>query len=157
MPCTVEVQIDPSLIGRVDAGWIAGVVREALSQEETPGADSELTIVITDDESIQALNRRYRGVDSPTDVLSFGGEAEGFVEAPGRPLYWGDVVISYPRAEAQATEQGHSIDQELALLVIHGVLHLLGYDHGDSDEEAIMWACQGRILSRVTEGLAPPR
>jgi probable rRNA maturation factor len=158
-----EVQTDASFAAHVDPRRVQEVVREVLTQEgkstcpplprrgttdvrRGAGDTGELTVVITDDERVRDLNRRFRGVDSPTDVLAFGGGAEGFVEAPGETTYLGDVIISYPRVLAQAQEQGQSSDRELALLVIHGVLHLLGYDHATPEDEAIMWARQEAIL-----------
>jgi len=151
MAFLVEVQVDPPFAAHVDPARVQKTVREVLVQEgklacPVPG---ELTVVITDDERVRELNRRYRGVDLPTDVLAFGEAAEGFVEAPGAIPYLGDVVISYPRVRTQAEEQDHSPDRELALLVIHGVLHLLGYDHTTPEGEAIMWARQEAIVRRV--------
>jgi len=149
MAFLIEVQVARPFTAHVDAQQVQEVVREVLVQEGLSG-EGELTVVITDDDRVRELNRRYRGVDSPTDVLAFGGAAEGFVEAPGAIPYLGDVVISYPHVRAQAEEQGHSPDRELALLVIHGVLHLLGYDHTTPEEEAIMWARQEAILKQVS-------
>lgn len=148
MACTVEVQVDPSFTTQVDPAQVRRAVHEVLVQEGRMGK-GEVTVVVTNDERVRELNRRYRGVDSPTDVLAFGGVAEGFVEAPELPPYLGDVIISYPRVQAQAEEQGHSPDEELALLVIHGVLHLLGYDHESSEEKAVMWARQKEILRHL--------
>ena len=152
MTLTVEVQLAPPFIGHVDTKQVQEVVREVLVQErklEGTTSAAELTVVITDDERVRELNDRYRGVNSPTDVLAFGGAAERFVEAPGAIPYLGDVVISYPRVRAQAEKQGHSPDRELALLAIHGVLHLLGYNHATPEGEAIMWARQEAILRQV--------
>jgi probable rRNA maturation factor len=146
MAFLVEVQVDPPFVAHVDPAQVQKAVREVLVQEGRVG-EGELTVVITGDERIQELNHRYRGVNVPTDVLAFGEAAEGFVEAPDVPLYLGDVVISYPRVQAQAEEQGHSPDRELVLLVIHGVLHLLGYDHTNPEERTIMWARQEAILA----------
>jgi probable rRNA maturation factor len=109
--------------------------------------DVEVAIVITDDDSLQELNRRFRGIDAPTDVLAFPNEARGpFVSAPGLPRYLGDIAISYPRAAEQASQAGHSAQAELQLLVVHGVLHLLGYDDQQESERARMWAAQESIL-----------
>jgi probable rRNA maturation factor len=118
---------------------------------ENVESDAELTIAITDDDEIRALNRRHRGVDAPTDVLSFAETATGapFIAAPGEPVYQGDVVISFPRAEAQARVGGHPVADELTLLVIHGVLHLLGHDHAKAREKRKMWAAQGKILREL--------
>jgi len=148
MSLRVEVWVDEPFAAHVVARRVREVVREVLVQEGEPEG-GELTVVITDEEKLRELNRRYRGVDLPTDVLAFGGTPEGFVEAPDAAPYLGDVVISYPHVRAQAQEEGHSPDKELALLVIHGVLHLLGYDHAAQEEKAIMWARQEAILSRV--------
>ena len=105
--------------------------------------------MITDDERGRKVNSRYRGVDLPTDVLTFGDVADAFVGAPGAPLYLGDVVISYPHVQAQAEKQGHSPDRELPLLVIHGVLHLFSCDHATPEGKAIIWARQEAILRQV--------
>lgn len=148
MSLTVEVRVDEPFAAHVVARQLEEMAREALLQEGEPER-GELTVLITDEEKVRELNRRYRGVDSPTDVLAFGGTPEGFVEAPDAAPYLGDVVISYPRARAQAKEHGHSPDRELALLIIHGVLHLLGYDHEAQEEKAIMWARQEAILNQL--------
>ena len=113
-------------------------------------SEAELTLVITDDEAVRALNRDYRGVDAPTDVLSFGGQTPEFVTSPDAGDYVGDVVVSYPRAEAQAV--GHSVQAELTLLVVHGVLHLLSHDHAEPDESEAMWRRQAAMLEQL--GLA---
>jgi probable rRNA maturation factor len=106
----------------------------------------DLTVVLTDDDQIQALNRQFRGVDAPTDVLAFpGGEQDPDTDA----LYVGDVVISSTRANQQAETGGHSLEAEMQLLVVHGVLHLLGYDHASEEERTAMWAAQAQILSEI--------
>jgi len=145
---TTHVQIGESFASYVDESWLRAAVQAGLDAENHPQA--ELTVVIAEDETLQELNRTFRGVDAPTDVLSFGGEAPGFVAAPDAADYLGDVVISYPRAQAQAI--GHSVDAELALLVIHGVLHLLGHDHLDPDAKEAMWRQQAAALAMM--GLA---
>ena len=107
----------------------------------------ELVVLVTDDETVRKLNQRHRGVDAPTDVLAFPNVARGpFVDAPGLPRYLGDVVVSFPRARAQATETGGDICGELQLLVVHGILHLLGYDHQTEAGRASMWRAQQMVL-----------
>lgn len=120
------------------------------------GVSGEATLVVTDDEGIQGLNRDYVGKDAPTDVLSFPAQEEAspdasgqFVDAPEAEGYLGDVILSYPRAVAQAREQDHSVEEELDLLIVHGMLHLLGYDHATEAEKAIMWAKQEEITGRL--------
>ena len=137
----ITIQVAPRFRAKVDEGSLGRVAIEVLSQEEVKG-ETELSLIITDDETIRELNHRFRGVDAPTDVLAFDAEAEEhFVIAPESPPYLGDVVISYQRALAQAEELGHAVAEELKLLVIHGILHLLGYDH---QEEAAAWKMRER-------------
>ena len=103
----------------------------------------ELSIVITGDDEVQSLNQQYLGVDAPTDVLSFPANE---VDPDTKNLYLGDIIISYPRAQAQAHARGGSDFSELQLLVVHGVLHLFGYDHADEDQKAQMWSFQIQVL-----------
>jgi probable rRNA maturation factor len=118
---------------------------------------SELTVVVTDDESLRDLNFRHRGIDAPTDVLAFSNENQGpFVGAPGLPRYLGDIVISFQRAEAQAAHAGHAVQAELQLLVVHGVLHLLGYDDVAEEQRARMWEAQAAILTALGVDLQLP-
>lgn len=147
---TIEIQIDGVFKALVTPDWLCSVVRATLRAERSdePG----VTVVVTDDQTLQELNRTYRGVDRPTDVLAFGGDTPGFVNAPEAGNYLGDVIISCPRAQAQAEAAGHPLEAELALLVIHGVLHLLGYDHADPSEKAAMWERQSEVLADL--GLA---
>jgi probable rRNA maturation factor len=108
-----------------------------------------MAIVVTDDEGIRSLNRDFLGQDTSTDVLSFAAQEDGgaFVPAPEAGGYLGDVIVSLPRAAEQADREGHSLEHELKLLIIHGILHLLGYDHAEKEEKALMWARQETILS----------
>jgi probable rRNA maturation factor len=106
-----------------------------------------LTVLVTGDATLRELNRRHRGVDAPTDVLAFTNEAQGpFVDPPGLPRYLGDVIISFPWAECQAAEAGNDLLAELQLLVVHGVLHLLGYEDQTEPERARMWQAQQAVL-----------
>jgi probable rRNA maturation factor len=103
----------------------------------------DLTIVLVDDEQIQGLNRDFLGHDAPTDVLSFPAD-EPDPETGRR--YLGDVVISFVRAAEQASERGHTVEAEMQLLAVHGVLHLLGHDHAEAEEKERMWAVQSEVL-----------
>lgn len=96
--------------------------------------DAELSVLITDDEEIRRLNRQYRSVDRPTDVLSFS-QLEG-EESLKEGNILGDVVISWDRAESQSREYGHHVQEELERLLVHGMLHLFGYDHEAEDGNA---------------------
>ncbi len=146
----IVVLIPPPFAGKVEPSFLRKAARAALDVAGFPGP-GEMAVVLTDDAEIQALNRQYRGVDAPTDVLAFAESepTDPFVTSPEGESYLGEVFISLPRAEEQAEEVGHSVEEELALLVAHGTLHLLGYDHETEEEEAEMWALQERALERM--------
>jgi len=118
-------------------------------EHEAQSLDSELSIILTDDARLHELNLNYLGVDSPTDVLSFPA-SETDPETGGH--YIGDILISIPRAEAQAAAAGHSLEAEVQLLVVHGVLHVVGHDHAEPEEKARMWKAQAEILERLGLG-----
>ena len=129
----VVVLIDDRFADQADAELIERAVVATLVVETVSGL-VEVSVLVTDDAALQALNRDYRGEDAPTDVLSFAAEDQSsdgpaFVLPPDAPRYLGDIAISYERVVAQAAEYGHSRERELAYLTAHGVLHLLGYDH----------------------------
>ncbi len=115
-----------------------------LEREETPIA-IELSIAVVDIEEMSQLNLRFRGKEGPTDVLSFGCDDPCAVVGPDEPVTLGDVVVAPEVAEAQASEYGHTVEEELNLLLVHGVLHLLGYEH-ESDEEAVVMQARERVL-----------
>lgn len=128
---------------------LATLARRALAAEGTP-KPVKLSVSITDDETVRALNRRYRDADAPTDVLSFGlDDHDAFVTPPGNIRELGEVVISYPTAARQAEAADHAIDDELAHLLVHGVLHLLGYDHESTQEAKAMRAREDELLGRA--------
>lgn len=129
-----------------DASLLERAVRQTL-QHTGAAPEAEISLVVTDDEQLQALNRQFLDVDAPTDVLSFpaGEETDPDTKSP----YLGDILISYPRALAQAAAGGHLVREELQLLTVHGTLHLLGYDHAEEAEKAEMWAVQAAILAEL--------
>ncbi len=112
---------------------------------------SEVSVVLADDQYIQALNREYRGKDTPTDVLSFalneGDEPEIF-EGPDEQLL-GDIIISLETAKRQAEEYEHSVEREIAFLTVHGMLHLLGYDHIQEEDRLEMRQEEEAVLSSL--------
>lgn len=113
-------------------------------------ADAEWSLTFVTDEAIRQFNREYRGYDKPTDVLSFGQlEGEDFPMPDEQALVLGDVVIAVPTAMRQAEERGHSVDAELALLITHGLLHLLGEDHDTPERKAVMWERQQAVLDAL--------
>jgi probable rRNA maturation factor len=138
----VSVQSQPASC----AEW-EDTVRQALSQglRDLGLEDAEVSVLLTDDAGIAELNRLYRGREGPTDVLSFA-QREGEGADPEDPVL-GDIVISIERARAQAAEYGHSVAREVGFLAVHGLLHLLGYDHETPEEEAVMMARTEAILS----------
>jgi probable rRNA maturation factor len=116
-----------------------------LDREEAP-QNSELSIAIVDLDEMSQLNEQYRGKTGPTDVLSFECDDLCAVFGPDEPVTIGDVVIAPEVAEAQAAEYGHTVEEELNLLLVHGVLHLLGYDHEADDDATVMQARERALL-----------
>ena len=144
----ILVSIEPDFARRVQADWLTGIARITLEHEKV--GDCQLSVVVTTDAEIHALNRRYAAEDKPTDVLAFSQEeGEEFVSAPGELRHLGDVVISLETAERQASEAGHDLDAEMAHLLAHGVLHLLGYDHTEADEEREMRDRERAVLAKA--------
>jgi probable rRNA maturation factor len=143
----VTIQVDPGYASQVDESSLQDAAAAALRHRGAP-TGAALTLVVTGDKEICQLNRQFRHIGAPTDVLAFPAAAP-FIEVPGQPPYLGDVIISHPRAAAQAAEAGHPIKAELALLAVHGTLHLLGYDHATPVEKAVMWAAQEAILAEL--------
>ncbi len=146
----LDAQVPDDFVDRVDMEMLNAVITRALDNEGWAAA-VEISLVITDDEAIQDLNRRFRGIDQPTDVLSFpllenSAESNIFVLPPENVVHLGDIVISLPRTEEQAREYGHSFERELAYLAVHGTLHLLGYDHETEDERNRMREKEERAL-----------
>ena len=136
----------------VNRVWVKKIVRQVLKAEEV-AHPYEVSMVFTDSETVQQLNRDYRGMDEPTDVLAFymlpqGEGDDSFALPPDEVTRLGEVIISYPQAIEQAREQGHSPERELALLIIHGILHLLGYDHEEPEEEDEMRKKEKELLEK---------
>lgn len=130
----------------VDTTWgavLKTAVLKTLAHEQIDDADG-LTLVLSDDAQLQQLNAQFRQIDAPTDVLSFPAG-----HTPGMIGYLGDILISVPYAERQSAQEGHSLLAELQLLTVHGVLHLLGYDHLTPDEKVAMWASQTAVLQQL--------
>lgn len=116
--------------------------------------ETEISVTFMDDAAIQVINRQYRGKDEPTDVISFSLEEKGENELPmifeegnhSCPRLLGDIIISIERAKEQSQEYGHSYDRELGFLVVHGFLHINGYDHMTPEDETKMFSLQKEIL-----------
>ncbi len=112
-------------------------VKAARAAAKYEGNAGSVSLMFTDNTGIHSLNKIYRKHDAPTDVLSFPSDEAGFL---------GDIAISLPRAQTQADEYGHGLQREVAFLIVHGMLHLFGYDHNTETEETAMRARQREIL-----------
>ncbi len=151
----INIVFEGALESALDAKWLERIAARALSSAGA-GLNSELSIVIVGQETIQRLNREYRKIDEPTDVLSFGMTAAGgepFLAPPDGLNHLGEVIISYPQAVSQAQEHGHPVNTEIAVLAIHGILHLLGYDHEQEAMAAQMRRQERALLESIREEL----
>lgn len=156
----INIFIDEGLEGCLEESWLQSVAEQVLAAQSA-GAGVEMGLVIATQERVQQLNRSYRGKDEPTDVLAFsmlpGEQIPGadlpFVIPPDGVLHLGEVIISYPQAVTQAEEHQHSIKKEIAILIIHGVLHLLGYEHDKPELKQQMTAREAEILSYIEQGI----
>ncbi|MCH7735960.1 MAG: rRNA maturation RNase YbeY [Chloroflexi bacterium] len=148
--------------------WLMGLAQAALDVALEGTEAAQMSLLITNDETIHSLNARFRGLDEVTDVLSFSADHPGrwegeseppsdsveaggfeFVMPPGEHSPLGEVIVSYPQAQRQAEERGAPLEHELALLVVHGVLHLAGHDHLDPGETALMQAKERTALAKL--------
>ncbi len=143
----ITVEIEPAFQTLITADRLTAIAADVLA--ETGVSAGALSLVVTTDDAVRALNRDYRGVDAPTDVLSFAARDgdDGFI-LPDAPPYLGDIIISAPTAMRQAAAMGHAATDEILLLTVHGCLHLLGYDHHTPAEKRRMWRVQEEILRR---------
>jgi probable rRNA maturation factor len=142
----VNIQLADGVNTPHELNRIESAASQAMHMAGAP-PDSELTVVLTDDEELHRLNRQFLEIDAPTDVLSFPAD---FIDPDSHHPYLGDILVSVERARQQADLQGHSASQELLLLIVHGILHLLGHDHAEDAERERMWALQDQILSRLS-------
>ena len=155
----INVLIDEGVKASLDTGWLQSIAEKALiAQNADPNI--EMGLVITSQERVQQLNRSYLGKDEPTDVLAFsmlpvtkeiGADLPPFITPPDGMVHLGEVIISYPQAVIQAEEQHHAIRKEIATLIVHGVLHLLGYKDDKPELKRQMSAREAEILTSVGE------
>jgi probable rRNA maturation factor len=190
----VSVAVDEAFTHLVVEEWLEGVAKAALSVALVSPDAAQMSLLITDDVTVQTLNHRFRGLNEVTDVLSFstvypghwegddvggielpeGAELPGgiglqgddaqdepvafdFVMPPGEPDPLGEVIVSYPQMRRQAEARGIPLERELALLIVHGVLHLIGHDHVESEEAAEMQSKEQAALRslQLVEGQSP--
>jgi probable rRNA maturation factor len=155
----IGVLIDENLEGNLDESWLKSVATQVLVAQGITSA-VELGLVIATQKRVQQLNQSYLGRDEPTDVLAFSAVEEvgvdfpPFVPPPDGVLHLGEVIISYPQAVIQAGEHQHSIKKEIAILIIHGILHLLGYEHDKPELECQMRAKEAEVLSYIKEEIS---
>ena len=155
---TIDVHIFEAFANQLSEDWIRKVAGKALSTESYPKPIS-LSLVIADDETVRDLNKNYRGFDETTNVLAFpmtatpgtgyDNQSDTFVIPDMKEYNLGEVIISFPQTIRQAKNENKPWDSELALLIIHGVLHLLGLDHSNMEQQEEMWAVQDSILSTI--------
>ncbi len=169
----VDVQVFPDFRRELPVRWLREVAKTALSHgldatatgtSNNGAIRSSMSLVIADDETVQGLNRDYRGLDETTDVLAFSSQHSGHYEGDGAPPdveshdpfimpeddgFVGEVVVSYPQCLRQAKAQERSPRDELALLIVHGVLHLAGHEHLEADDTAIMSAKERAALQSI--------
>ena len=141
----INIQGKRSVRLTVNKTILSQAIQSTLKHEHSP-AGSDIGLVLGDDVLLKRLNLKYRAVDAPTDVLSFH---TGELDPDSQAMYIGDIIVSLPRAQEQASTGGHSLVDELQLLVVHGTLHLLGYDHLNHDDKKKMQAAQDEILRQL--------
>jgi len=170
----IDISVDEPYQQELSEVWLRTVMEAALVEALPQGEPAQVGLVVTDDKTVQELNRQFRGLDEVTDVLSFSASHSGhwegdpqesdeaspesvdseelnFVLPPGEPSPLGEVIISFPQTIRQAQERNGRVEQELALLIIHGVLHLVGYDHMEPEDEAQMQAKERSALAAVSQ------
>ena len=170
----IDISVDEPYQQELSEVWLRTVMEAALVEALPQGEPAQVGLVVTDDKTVQELNRQFRGLDEVTDVLSFSASRSGhwegdpqesdeaspasvdseelnFVLPPGEPSPLGEVIISFPQTIRQAQERNGPVEQELALLIIHGVLHLVGYDHMEPEDEAQMQAKERSALAAVSQ------
>ena len=145
----INVEIDKIFAGCIKSKLLKNTIEHVLTAQDA-GREAEVSLLITGQRRIHELNKEYLDEDRPTDVLSFPmleqSEKAGFVIAPDGKKHLGEIIISYPQAVLQAEEHRHPVEKEITTLLVHGLLHLLGYDHAEASETKEMQAKEKEIL-----------
>ena len=141
---SITIQLDDTITHTIDQALLEKAIQKTLDFSNRP--DVEVTLQLTDDESMRQLNQDYRGIDNTTDVLAFNQE---YIDPETGHFYLGDIVISVEQAHRQAEEHHQLLNAECALLAVHGTLHLLGYDHAEENEKDTMWHIQEKIIDNL--------
>lgn len=168
----IDITVDQSITLSTSESWLHMVMEQALHEALPPDQPGQVSLLITDDTTVQGLNRKYRGLDEVTDVLSFSAEFPGhwegdqatagnaagddlnladvaFILPPDEVPPLGEVIISHPQTQRQASEKSVDLDRELALLMVHGVLHLMGHDHLEAVDTALMQSKEQAALQAI--------
>ncbi|RYL91580.1 rRNA maturation RNase YbeY [Sporolactobacillus sp. THM7-4] len=151
MTMTIDMHDETGEIDNQLEQWVIRLIDHAADTLELKG-ETECSLTFTGNSRIQEINREYRGIDRPTDVISFALEEVQEGEVPiipdeEEPRVLGDIIVSIDKAHEQAESYGHSFERELGFLIVHGLLHLLGYDHTTDEEKEEMFGLQEQILS----------
>lgn len=141
----INIQVLDDYQQYVEDDWIKTAANAALRYMGA-GDETELTVVIQSNEDLRNLNREFRGVDAPTDVLAFPADE---IDPDSGNHYIGDIAISYPYTRDQALQAGHPLEHELKLLVVHGILHLFEMDHLEAGDTQEMWDAQYSIMDSL--------
>lgn len=150
----INISIDKEFKKYIKSIWLRKIAKIVIEAENIGTIKLEMSLVITGDEQIHELNLKYLAEDRPTDVLSFPTDeypARLFTPGVDDMIHLGDVIISYPTAARQAVEHNHSVEQEITILLIHGILHLLGYDHDIPKRKRAMKNREALILKTIEE------
>lgn len=146
----INIEVDSRFAGCVKAKWLKSIIDRTLSAQGL-GNEAEVSLIVTGQRKMHELNKVYLEEDRPTDVLSFPmmepAAKVGFVTAPDGKNHLGEVIVSFPQAVLQAEEHEHPVERELSILIVHGLLHLLGYDHAKAAEKREMQAREKGVLS----------
>jgi len=142
----INVVFNEMFEGSVGSEILEITALKVLEHEQQP-EEVDVSIAIEDNAQLQELNLKFLGIDAPTDVLSFPADE---IDPDTGNLYLGDIIISLPTATAQAAAAGHPLQNELQLLVVHGMLHLLGYDHATPEMKTEMWELQAQLLAGLS-------
>jgi probable rRNA maturation factor len=155
----INILFDKGLEDYLEVSWLKTITEQTLTAEDAD-PNTETGLVIANQQRIHELNKAYLERDEPTDVLAFSMLEERdatshqpFITTPDGTAHIGEVIISYPQAVKQAEEHCHSVKRELAILIIHGVLHLLGYDHDTLEPRRVMSTAEMTILNSLKGGL----
>lgn len=147
----IDISINAAFKDKLKENFLQQAAKQTLTAENVTGG-VEMGILVTSQEKIHQLNQQYRHKDRPTDVLAFQMEtANAFATPPDKVRHLGEVIISYPQAQIQADEGEHTVEKEMAILLIHGTLHLLGYDHHTDEDEKKMKDREAAILNQMGE------